>query len=371
MFIRNIAVSNVRNITTLSLEFDSKFNFFWGENGAGKTSMLEALFFIVSGRSFRTARLRNFIQQNQQQLSLFACVSSSHFQRDIKIGVRKHLSETLDIKFNGEVQTSLIPIAQAIPMQVIAPDRSSLIDDDAETRRRFIDWGVFHVEHDFSVLWKKLRHVVKQRNALLKQRAEILQIESWNTLLSSLSLQIQKMRALYIKGFESSFHILLPDSAQHFEIILDQGWPTDRSLDECLRASLTQDKRLGYSQFGAHRADLKLLYNGQIAKSHLSRGQRKLFNIYLAMAHVHCLYTIYGKRTVCLIDDLASELDSLNRKFIYQCLNSLQSQVFITGITVDPVLQAQNYKFKLFHVEQGCFRDQPSEILERMEELTE
>jgi DNA replication and repair protein RecF len=357
VFIRQLDISNVRNINHAALVFDYKFNFFCGANGVGKTSVLEALYFLVSGKSFRTPRLRHFVQFGQQELLLFAGIDSANNDRDVKVGIRKHLAQPVEIKLNGEVQSSLLPVAMLIPMHVIAPDRSSLIDDDAECRRRFLDWGVFHVEQGFSVLWKQLRHVVKQRNALIKQQADCLELESWNQLLLSLSIQIQTMRADYLKQLEASFRVLVADPA--FSMQLDQGWPIDRTLQACLQTSMLLDKRLGYSQYGAHRADVKLLYNGQLAKSHLSRGQRKLFNIYLVLAQIHHLYHAHGKRTICLIDDLASELDASNRKNVYQQLNALDCQMFITGITIDPVLVQQNYKLKLFHVEQGHFRCQP------------
>ena len=357
MFIRQLDISHVRNITQAALVFDAQFNFFFGANGVGKTSVLEALYFLVSGKSFRTPRLRNFIQKDQQELLLFAAIGTGSLDRDVKLGMRKHLAQAIEIKVNGEPQNSVLPIATLVPMHVIAPDRASLIDDDAECRRRFLDWGVFHVEQGFSVLWKQLRHVVKQRNALLKQHTSWLELESWSQLLLNLSAQIQILRADYLEQLEKSFRTLVTDPG--FEIKLDQGWPSDRDLDECLKTSMLLDKRLGYSQYGAHRADVKLLYNGQLAKLHLSRGQRKLFNIYLVLAQIHHLYHAHGKRTVCLIDDLASELDVVNRKKIYELLNALDCQMFITGITVDPVLVEQNYKLKLFHVEQGRFRCEP------------
>jgi DNA replication and repair protein RecF len=361
MFIRELSVSNLRNLLDLSLVFDEKINAFWGDNGAGKTSLLEALFFLVAGRSFRVTRLRNLLTHHQQTLMLFACVQMPQ-QRDIKIGLRKNLQQAFEIKINGEMQSSLLPVAQVIPMQVIAPDRASLVDDDAETRRRYIDWGVFHVEPHFPLLWKQLRYVVKQRNSLLKQQVDSTQFLPWNQLLLSLSLQIQQMRFDYVKGLVEIFQTFLEVDNDAFQLVLDPGWPQERSLEECLQSSLLQDKRLGYSQYGAHRADLKLLYNGQLAKTQLSRGQRKLLNVRLLMAQIQYLFKVHGKNSVCLIDDLASELDAASREKIYQALQGMQSQVFITGVNLDPVLLKQKRAMKVFHVEQGGFVHQTAAI---------
>lgn len=362
VFIRQLDLSCVRNISQASLVFDPRFNFICGANGVGKTSLLEALYYLVSGKSFRTPRIRQFIQHNQREMFLFAGVCTVDTEtdlhdtnvRDVKVGVRKNLAHASEIKINGVAQASLLPLATLLPMQVIAPDRASLVDDDAECRRRFLDWGVFHVEQNFPFLWKKLRNVVKQRNALLKQPLDGLQMHSWNQMLASLSEQITEMRRRYLAQLENSFRCLVQDPA--FEIRLEQGWPSDRTLADCLQSSMMSDKCIGYSQYGAHRADVKLLYNAQPAKHRLSRGQRKLFNVYLVLAQIHHLYHSQGKRTICLIDDLASELDVVNRGKIYQLLNALDCQVFITGILVDPVLVEHAYPLKLFHVEHGCFQ---------------
>ncbi|NBX74954.1 MAG: hypothetical protein EBQ92_00160 [Proteobacteria bacterium] len=210
------------------------------------------------------------------------------------------------------------------------------------------------MEPEFVGYWRRLRQVVQQRNALLKQPRSDAQLLGWTALLVQLSMHIQQLRLQYITGFVQYLNVLLGEDAKCFQVQLEQGWPADQALDTCLDRGLEQDKRMGFTRFGAHRADLKLLYNGQLAKQVLSRGQKKLFNARLMMAQLKHLFRDHARQSISLLDDLSAELDEENRYKIYQSLNDLQSQVFITGVQLDPVLVSNEFSLKMFHVERGA-----------------
>lgn len=344
----------MRNLEQAQFSLGPQVNAFIGPNGVGKTTILEALYLLGAGRSFRTNKIKHIIRKGSQELLLTAqIIKDGHISR---IGVRKDIHGQSELRLNGETIDTVASLAAYLPAQVIAPDAPNLLDDGPGIRRKFLDWGVFHVEPDFLSLWKKLRHVLKQRNALLRTASGQQQLKYWNEPWASLSEEAHLCRQKYFESYSTLFLSETKRSlGEDYSIEYYRGWPANRPLGDLITESTMQDIKDGYTHNGAHRAQIKIKYHNQEARDILSRGQKKLINTWLKLLQLKHLHQTSHKKSICLIDDLQSEMDSENRLKVYQMLRTLAIQVFITGIQIDPLLEQvfpQN-EIYVFHVEQS------------------
>jgi DNA replication and repair protein RecF len=347
--VSHIEVHQFRNISFSKID-TGQVNLFYGENGSGKTSILEAIYYLALGRSFRSRHLERVVQKEARFFSLFAKVA------DIPIGLKRSLSGDFQIRVNGRDVYSTAELATYLPAQLLNHESFDLLTAGSKERRYFVDWGTFHVERDgFFIAWKNLLRVVKQRNSALKTKNPK-QIKVWDNELISLSMLVNKMREGYLVEWEAVLRELISKSELKDEILLkfQQGWSQECSLEQAIDQSLEKDIAFGYTQYGAHRADVKITIDGKPAHDVLSRGQQKLFICLMKIAQAKLLKDKKNKSCVFLLDDLASELDEKRRQFVCDLLIDSGLQLFVTGIE----RQAMESLFRkkennLFHVEQG------------------
>ena len=180
MHITRLNIERVRNLKAVALQELQPFNVFYGHNGSGKTSILEAIHLLATGRSFRTHLPKNYIQNEMGDAIVFAQSATE------KIGMQKMLSGEQLIKVNGDLIATQGQLAKILPLQHIDPQSTDIIDHGAKPRRQLIDWLMFHVEPDFYHAWQYYSRALKQRNTLLKTKRHIsLQdLEPWNKMLS-------------------------------------------------------------------------------------------------------------------------------------------------------------------------------------------
>jgi len=220
---------------------------------------------------------------------------------------------------------------------------------------------LFHVEHSFFPLWSKLQKILKHRNALLKtQRRYNDEYAWWDQSLAELSMQLHQLRLRYVTRLEAALTPLLSELQwlNGFDMMLYPGWPerieSAEQLQQLMQQNFSQDQRLGHSQYGPQKADLRLRVQQQGVEELLSRGQLKVLLFALKVAQNNLIFSYGHKRPVLLIDDLASELDDNSKRHIFSFLNTINSQVFITAINADQVLPVVPEQHPaMFHVEQG------------------
>ncbi len=343
----------------LALQANPQFNIIYGENGSGKTSLLEAIYYLAHGRSFRTSRHQRLIQHDTEYFTLHAKVS--HGEQRYSLGLQRDKDAQLLLRLNGANASRLAEFAAVLPVQLLTPDSFRLFFGGPKERRQFFDMGLFHVEPAFFPAWLQFSRVLKQRNALLKQQRHYnAQFEYWDEQLASLSWQLQAQRQTYIAQLEQAYRQLTADSRLLADISLQlmPGWPeriTEQSqLLQLLQQNFAQDVRQGFTQYGPQKADLKLKKGTLTVEEVLSRGQLKvlLFALKIAQNNVICAYG--QKQPLLLIDDLASELDAAATQQVFNYLTNINSQVFITAINADqvsPYIPAEQRD--MFHVEQG------------------
>lgn len=359
MALLSLQLSQFRNMSALALTAHPEFNLIYGENGSGKTSLLEAIYYLAHGRSFRSRLHQRLIKDDAEHFTLHAKVSDN--QQSYSLGLQRSRTAELLLRLNGANVQRLAEFASLLPVQLLTPDSFRLFFGGPKERRQFFDMGVFHVEPGFFPVWLQFSRVLKQRNALLKQRRRYDdEFAYWDQQFASLAWQLYSQRQHYIDQLSAAFKLLVTDNALLCDISmqLQNGWPervnSEQALLELLQQNFEQDSRQGFSQYGPQKADLKLKKAQLTVEEVLSRGQLKVLLFALKIAQNNVISNNGNKQPLLLIDDLASELDASSTQIVFEYLTQINSQVFITAINADqvsPYIVAE--RSKMFHVEHG------------------
>ncbi len=351
MTIRQLSLTDFRNLRSTTLDFNTNFNLVVGNNGSGKTSLLEAIYVLCQAHSFRTHQLRQCICHGESNFLLFGRYS------DFKAGLSRSTSK-LEIHVNGEAVKRRSELVRRAPINVVNADSFALIEGAPQKRRAFLDWCLFHVEHSYAEAWAEFQHALRQRNRLLKSRKDLKLIDYWDEHLVGPSQKIHRMRQQQCNELQQILSNDLADLLNGIPIELEfrRGWSEAVTLEEALVAQRQRDIRSGFTNSGIHRDDLLLTSNGIKVGEVLSRGQSKRLCLALLLAALKLVGKQSGKRIILLIDDLHSELDNEARDCVYQQLAGLDLQLFVSNIdsVIPDVLKTKD--FKMFHVEHGTIK---------------
>lgn len=351
MALTYLAAKQLRLFEHFEIYPDPKLNLILGPNAAGKTSMLEAIYMLGLGRSFRTRSITKLIRNGQKELQVFGKNLSTEHPQSIGISRTK---EKFQIRINKESYTRLSELAAAVPVQCLTPETHFGFFKSAKHRRAALDWGVFHVEQDFISTWSNYRKVLRQRNAALKKDLTSNLFEPWEDQLSQAAEKIHQQRQSFINHFNplvDEFCMKLSTGLE-INIQLSRGWPDKIKLNEALASHRPQDKRRGFTLYGPHRGDLRIFIAGKSADQ-ASSGQQKLAVIAIRMAQIVMMDKSSKVTPILLLDDLLSELDSTHRDQVLDLLPGLPAQIFVTATGLDILGKKQGVFDQTFHVEQG------------------
>lgn len=350
---QRLEFSQFRNIENLSLLADSRVNLIFGANGSGKTSILEAIHLLATGKSFRSTKTAPLIRHESSELTVFAALTGG-----VRVGMQKFRNQKPVLKLQGEKQPNWIEVARLLPVQVLDSTTFRLLEGSPRERRRFLDWGVFHVEPSFVEHWRNSRKCLANRNYLLKStRPDRDQLRAWNAELVREAEQVDKARARYFDQFLPVFTRVLTEitTLTDLTLLYRRGWDAELSLIEVLDRNEAQDIRYGITQNGPHRADIIVKQGGIPACDVLSRGQQKMLVSALKLAQGVIQSEVENRRCIFLVDDLPAELDEANRGSICRFLQQMEGQVFLTCVDDSTLKNSLDWDASVtkFHVEHG------------------
>lgn len=353
--IEHLTVNAVRNIQGLELAPGTTVNILHGENGSGKTSILESIHLLASGRSFRTSKLDPLINTEQEEAIVFARLADGK-----EIGLSKSRRQTHQLRFRAENQRNWENVARELPVQILDANSFLLLEGGPKARRQFLDWGVFHVEQSFVEHWRRTRKALANRNLLLKQRnKDYDQIAAWDAELCQSSVEVHRARDTYFQRFLPLFRRVYDNmhgvEGDRLTIDYERGWDSDRELQDVLLDNREVDSRYGATQSGPHRADLAFRIGRSKAVEILSRGQQKILVSSMKIAQGLLLSEALDRRCIFLVDDLPAELDQENRAAVLSQLIAMEGQVFVTCVEIGSLLNSlpEHSNMAKFHVERG------------------
>ena len=353
MRLRQLRLENLRAFPRLELDLDSGWNVFVGANGAGKTTLLEAAYLLSHARSFRSGPRDALIQRGAAGYSVFGVVEPGSGGA-VGVGLSR-VSGALEARIAG----SAVPLAELLRRVAVAcfePGSHELISGPAEERRSFLDWGVFHVEHEFLRVWRAFQRALKQRNALLRAGGGGAALDPWDQELARSGAELSAMRARYVVALAPIAAKLLSDLLPELgeaRLVLEGGWSGEASAMAELAAARDEDMRRGFTTRGPHRADWSIAFEHAPKREHLSRGQEKLCALGCILGQARAYADRHGEWPIVCIDDLASELDAPHQEELVRALAGTDAQILVTGTHEPGALRAVGVAAARFHVEPG------------------
>ncbi|WP_101674255.1 DNA replication/repair protein RecF [Alloalcanivorax mobilis] len=354
----SLRLTDFRNYQQAHFEPGPGLNIVFGDNGSGKTSLLEAIYFIGSGgRSFRGGRLSRLVKDGAASATLFAEVEAGGGLH--RLGVRRAPSGIESLKLDGATPAALSDVAALLPVLALHPQSVELVFGASALRRRFLDWGMFHVEHSFLPVWKEASLALRQRNALLRSgKVGPRELLYWDQKLSASSDSIDQLRRAYLARLKAHWLEILRLLAPGLKggVALQTGLRPGESYLSALERTRDEDFRRGFTHTGFHRSDLKITVDGTVARDRVSRGQAKILAYAMVLSQLP-LIAQAGKVCTLLVDDLGSELDQEHRSTLLRYLASGSHQTLITAVDREQLAPAglgnSSAEARMFHVEHG------------------
>jgi DNA replication and repair protein RecF len=363
MRIERLEVRDLRAVRSAELRPGPRFNLLTGGNGAGKTTVLEGLHLLAYGRSFRGRVRDGLVRSGAEALEVFV----EWTEREETTGARlrraglRHSGQEWSGRLDGAAVAQLGDLCAALAVVTFEPGSHALVSGGGEPRRRFLDWGLFHVEPTFTHVWRRYSRALRQRNVLLKGRSPApRQLEAWDRELASSGEPLSDFRRSYLERIEPAFQALAAELAPMFgstALAYLPGWRRDElSLADALLLARERDVAAGHTSVGPHRADWRIDFEKVPSRAVLSRGQAKLAALSALLGQAQCHAGLTGEWPVIALDDLASELDRAHQRRVLEWLALTGAQVFISGTEAPAAIAELGTESKGFIVDGGEVR---------------
>ena len=347
--LETLSIRDLRCIEVADLELGPELTLISGPNGSGKTSLLEAIFLLGRGRSFRTRNSERLIRRGEHRLHVVGHVANSPEFPSRPVGIEVGPEGTV-ARVGGQAVASLAELSRTFAVQAIDPGVHRLLEEGGHRRRRWMDWGVFHVEPAFADAWQRYTRALKQRNAALRTHPE--QALLFDAELARTGELIAQLRERHAQALQPLWReVVTALTGLDVDLGYLRGWPTDRTLSEALEASRSRDELRKLTHSGPHRADISLRLGHRPARDVLSRGQQKLVAVAMNLAQLRLLQELTGITPTLLLDDPGAELDDARLRLFIEQVIQLRSQLIMTSLSSESRLFGTPER--TFHMDQG------------------
>lgn len=352
----SLQLHQFRQFASVSWVLHPRLNVVQGGNAAGKTTLLEALFFAARAESFRARRVMELIQDGQTACAVFTETLES--EASLPVAWKAQAEKNEVVLRRGHETINRATLTQSLPLMVIDHQQHRLFEDGPVYRRHYLDWGLFYVEPQFMTAWRRFERALRQRNALLRQRVGAQEIKTWNPELVLWGERLHAMRAEHVKSVYESLRPwllkLLPDVEIH--LTLSAGWDTRQGLAAALDAQLESDRQAGFTHAGPQRAEIRVQWQSHLVRTHSSRGQQKLLALAMSLAQASLVHQALGHAPVLLLDDSEAELSHAWQQRLIAALRDYPGQTVVSSLEWSPGVlppQITPDDYAMFHVEHG------------------
>ena len=342
MIFKSIELENFRNYDSLSLEFDPKLNIITGKNAQGKTNLIESLYIMGLGKSFRTNKDSEMIRFDSDYSKAKACIEDEGDINEIEIIYRP---DGKIIKRNGVKLQKTADLLENVYIVVFSPEDLRIVKDGPESRRKFIDRELCQIRPIYYSDLGKYKKILKQRNFLLKSKQNDKDLfEVFDEALSEYGTRIIEERYKFterISDISKKIHGDISGNSEKLEIEYEATFKygfTKEEYKEKLRRNLESDIYKGSTSIGPHKDDLCIKINGKDIRSFGSQGQQRTASLSLKLAEIGLIKQETGKNSVLLLDDVLSELDQSRQKYLIDTMKDVQ--IFITATEIDEKLKS-------------------------------
>ncbi|WP_420428012.1 DNA replication/repair protein RecF [Algiphilus sp.] len=352
-YLADCTIRQFRCLSDSRIDLDPSLNWFVGDNGAGKTSVLESLYWLARGKSFRGAPAGRCARSGTSAWNVTARVRHGEAPAD-RLSLQFEQGG-LQARCNDGV-TTLVEQARQLPLQMIEPGLHRVVEDGPAYRRRFLDWGMFHVEHSYLDAWRAYARALKQRNAALRSGQASAHLQAWTNELAQSGSRLAQLRRRGVDALQEPFQQRCAAlGLEAATLSLLPGWDAEQSLAEALAARAEQDQRQRITTVGPHRSELRISVAGESARDRISRGQQKVLLVALSLAQADVLREAAGIVPVLLMDDFTAELGADFQSRVAWALHEYPGQSIVTSLEHSPAMLGPGGA-RWFHVEQGRIR---------------
>ena len=352
MHFQSATARHFRLLKDERFDLHPRLNYFVGGNAAGKTTVLEALHVLGRASSHRGAS-QTLVSDGENEWRLDALIGGND-EKAPAIGIQvRWATRRLYVTLNHQ-SASLAELVRLVPVLLIDPLAHRIMDEGPSIRRRYIDWGVFHMEHQFHATWSRMNRALKQRNAGLRGQATNRELSGWNQELAVAAVQITEMRVRYIERLQDAVSLYWARlvGQSNWTLRFRRGWRESEPYLETLQRNQEGDRKFGYTREGPHRAELQILSDNIELKDRISRGQQKLLVASLILAQSELYRQQHDHAPVLLVDDFAAELSFESQSKLLREFEAYSGQIVVAALEYSDAMRGSKHHY-MFHMEHG------------------
>ena len=338
--INKISLNNYRNLCDLEILFKNKVNIFFGDNGSGKTNILESISLLGKGRGIRNSQLLNLINKDKKNFLIESSLEINHNILDVKIFTENNNNKLKKIvSVNNDLSSDTINfLNSSLSFLIFLPEMERLFQSNPSNRRNFIDRLIFTENHNYNKVINKYKKNILERNKILQgNNYDLNWIKTIENEISKMGIEIYKLRYQKLSILNEHIKILNKSNKYNFniELKIKDDFYNMNLEQEMYKFSLYKnrdyDKKFGGSKIGPHKSDILGTVNNNIDSSLLSTGQQKTIVLILILAQCNYLVNVKKIKPIVLLDEICSHLDKTNRKILLDMIKNFDIQFFLTG----------------------------------------